>query len=161
MTSGARARRTLILVAILAAMHFVLHVALGVRGRAPDLLTVALLLAAREVGVGAAGGIGLAFGLLEDALSVLAFGANSVAMTAVAILGALTRDLFVGDSRLFLVSYLFVGKWIRDLLHWVVVGDALRLPFTDQVVAQGALGAAYAAGAGLLLLTLAGRAGDR
>jgi rod shape-determining protein MreD len=159
-TSGARARGIWLLVAVLAVLHFVLRAALGVGGGAPDLLTIALLLAAREVRVGAAGGIGLCFGLLEDALSVLAFGANSVAMTAVAILGALTRDLFVGDSRLFVVSYLFVGKWVRDLLRWLLLDETLRLPFADQVLAQGALAAAYAAAAGLVLLTLAGRRAD-
>jgi rod shape-determining protein MreD len=158
--ASARARRTGILVVALVVLHFVLHVGLGYGGGAPDLLTIGLLLASREVGVGMAGVIGLVFGLLEDALSVLAFGANSVAMTAVAILGALTRDLFVGDSRLFLVSYLFVGKWMRDLLHWLMLGEGLRLPFVDQVLGQGALAALYAAAVGLVLLTLVGRTAE-
>jgi hypothetical protein len=108
--SGARAWGTWILVAALVFVHFLLHVGLGYGRGAPDLLTVALLLAAREVRVGTAAAVGLLFGLLEDALSVLAFGANAVAMTAIGILGALTRDLFVGDSRLFAVSYFFVGE---------------------------------------------------
>jgi hypothetical protein len=76
------------------------------------------------------------------------------------VVGALTRDLFVGDSRLFIVSYLFVGKWVRDLIHWFVVGDALRLPFVEQVLAQGALAAFYAALVGLVVLTITGRTGD-
>jgi len=156
----ARARRTWILVGVLVVMHFVLHVGLGFGRGAPDLLTIGLLLAAREVGVGSAAVIGLFFGLLEDALSVLAFGANSVAMTTIAVLGALTRDLFVGDSRLFVVSYVFVGKWIRDFLHWLVIGEGLRLPFADQVLAQGALGALYAALVGLVLLPVIGRPGE-
>jgi rod shape-determining protein MreD len=145
------ARRPIIwvLVATLFLAHFVLHVGLGIGRGAPDLLTIALLLMARELGVGSAASVGLFFGLLEDSLSVLAFGANSVAMTTIGILGALTRDLFVGDSRVFVVSYLFAGKLLRDLLHWILVGDELRRPFTDQVVVQGVVGALYVAMIGL------------
>jgi rod shape-determining protein MreD len=91
-------------------LHFVLHVGLGVGRVAPDLLTVALLLAAREVEVGTAAGMGLVFGLLEDALGVVSFGANAVSMTLLGMLGAVTRDLFVGDSILFLVSYFVLGS---------------------------------------------------
>lgn len=143
-----------VLVGTLFVLHFVLHVGLGIGRGAPDLLTVALLLAAREVGVGTAGGIGLFCGLLEDSLSVLAFGANTVAMTTVGILGALTRDLFVGDSRLFVVSYLFLGKLARDFGHWVFVGDELRQPFSEQVIVQGGIAALYVAGLGLGLTYL-------
>lgn len=140
-----------VLVAVLFLLHFVLHVGLGIGRAAPDLLTMALLLAARDVSLGTAAGVGLLFGLLEDSLSVLAFGANSVAMTTVGILGALTRDLFVGDSRLFVVSYLFLGKLVRDLAHWVLVGQELRQPLSEQVIVQGGIGALYLAAIGLAL----------
>lgn len=143
-----------VLVGVLSVLHFVLHVGLGIGRAAPDLLTIALLLVAREVGVGSAAGVGLAFGLLEDSLSVLAFGANTVAMTAVGILGALTRDLFVGDSRLFVVSYLFLGKLTRDFGHWVLVGDELRQPFAEQVLVQGGMAALFVAVIGLGLTFL-------
>ncbi|HKJ02098.1 MAG TPA: rod shape-determining protein MreD, partial [Longimicrobiales bacterium] len=130
-------------------LHFVLHVGLGLGRSAPDLLTVALLLAAREVGVGAAAGTGLVFGLLEDALSVLSFGANAIAMSLVGLAGAVTRDLFVGDSLFFLVSYFVAGKFARDLIHWVVAGETVRQPFVDQVLFQGLLGGLYAAVVGI------------
>lgn len=145
-----------IVVAGLFTLHFVLHVGMGIGDAAPDLLTVALLLAAREVPLGAAAGTGFVFGLLEDALSVLSFGANSVAMTLLGGLGALTRDLFVGDSLLFLVSYFVVGKWLRDLMHWVVVGEGLRQPFTEAVLIQGTLGGIYAAAVGILIMAVTG-----
>ena len=74
-----------VLVVALVLLHFFLHVGLGFGVGAPDLLTVGLLLAAREVGLGRAAAMGLFFGLLEDALSVLAFGANGVALTLVGI----------------------------------------------------------------------------
>lgn len=138
-----------VLVVVLFVLHFVLHVGFGIGRAAPDLLTIGLLLVAREMSPGGAAALGLFFGLLEDSLSVLAFGANSVTMTAIGIVGALTRDLFVGDSRIFVVSYLFVGKLARDFAHWILVGDALRRPFTEEVLVQGGMGALYVAAIGL------------
>jgi hypothetical protein len=155
-----RSLGTWVLVGGLVTLHFMLHVGLGYGRGAPDLLTIGLLLAAREVGLGAAAAVGLSFGLLEDALSVLAFGANSVTMTAIGIAGAFTRDLFVGDSRVFVLSYFFAGKWMRDLLHWLMVGEGLRQPFASEVLLQGTLAAAYVALIGIALLTLTGRAGE-
>jgi cell shape-determining protein MreD len=136
---------------VLFLLHFILHIGFGIGRAAPDLLTIALLLVAREVGLGSAAAAGLFFGLLEDSLSVLAFGANSVTMTAVGMIGSLTRDLFMGDSRLFVVSYLFVGKWTRDFAHWILIGDELRRPFTEEVLVQGGMGALYVAAIGLVL----------
>jgi cell shape-determining protein MreD len=140
----------------LALTHLLLHVGFGIGRAAPDLLTVALLLGAREMGMGRAAGMGLFFGLLEDALSVLAFGANSVAMTIIAALGAVTRDLFVGDSVFFLVAYFLLGKWLRDLVYWLMVGESLRQPFVDQVLIQGLIGGLYAAVVGVVLLAVTG-----
>ena len=97
----------------LASLHFLLHLGIGLAEVAPDLLTIALLLAAREVGMGTAAGIGFVSGLLLDAFSLLAFGANTVAMTLLGAAGARTRDWFVGDSFFFVVSYLFIGKWAK------------------------------------------------
>ncbi len=148
--------RVWVVAIVLFLLHFLLHVGLGFGNGAPDLLTVALLLIAREVGVGTAAGTGLIFGLLEDALSVLSFGANALAMTVIGAAGAATRDLFVGDSMVFLVSYFVVGKFLRDVLHWVVVGETLRQPFLEQVVAQGLLGGVYAAATGILVMALTG-----
>ena len=140
----------------LAVLHFLLHVGLGIGDAAPDLLTVALLLAVREVGLGTGAGIGLLFGLLEDALSVVAFGANTVAMTLLGVAGAATRDLFVGDSLLFLISYFALGKFARVLVHWIVVGDVLREPFLSQVLVGGLLGGLYAAAMGILVMAVTG-----
>jgi cell shape-determining protein MreD len=136
--------------------HFLLHVGFDIGPAAPDLLTVAMLLSAREIGMGRAAGLGLVFGLLEDALSVLSFGANTVAMTVVGALGAITRDLFVGDSLLFLVSYFVIGKWLGDFIRWVMVGEGLRQPFVDQVLVQGLVGGLYAAVVGIALMALTG-----
>jgi len=149
-----------ILVGILVVVHLLLHVGMGIGRAAPDLLTVGLLVASREVEVGWAAATGFVFGLLEDALSMLAFGANTVSMTVIGILGAFSRDFFVGDSRLFLISYFVMGKWIRDFVHWIAVGEDLRQPFLDQVLFQGMIGGLYAAAVGVTLLAVIGLAGE-
>ncbi|KPJ82841.1 MAG: hypothetical protein AMS19_06565 [Gemmatimonas sp. SG8_23] len=159
--TGPGSRRVWVVVAVLAGIHLLLRVGFSYGPGAPDLLTLALLLASREVGLGRAAGLGLLFGLLEDALSVLSFGANAVAMTVIACASALTKDLFVGDSRVFLVSYLLIGKWSRDVIHWVAVGwveagAGLRQPFVDQVVIQGGIASVYMAGVGILVAIASG-----
>lgn len=136
---------------LLFAAHFLLHVGFSFGRGAPDFLTLAVLLLAREISMGRAGLAGFVFGLCEDALSVLAFGASSIAMTVIGIVGAATRDLFVGDSRAFLVSYVFIGKLARDLIHWIALGEGLRQPFVEQVVVEGGIAALYLALVGAMV----------
>ena len=149
-----------ILVLVLFVLHFVLHIGLSYGRGAPDLLTLGLLIAARETSLGRASALGLFAGLLEDAMSVLAFGANSIAMTIVAVGGAITRDLFVGDSKHFLPAYVFAGKWTRDLVHWIAVGSEVRQPFVEQVVVQGAIGSVYVAGIAFVMARVLGAWGE-
>lgn len=144
-----------VVVLVLAALHFLLHVTFGLGAVAPDLLVVALLVLARRVGMGVAALVGFAFGLMEDALSLVAFGANALSLAAVGALGARTRDLFVGDSILFMAAYLAAGKWLRDSMHWVLMGSG-RGDVLAAFVVQAPAGALYAAGAGLAVLAATG-----
>ena len=141
---------------LLILLHFGLHVSLGFNEGAPDLLVVALLIAAREVGLGRGAGLGFFLGLLDDAFSLLAFGANAFAMTLVGMGGARTRDLFVGDSLFFLTTYLVLGKWVRDFLHWVAVGEGLRESFIDTMLIQSPISAVYAGLVGLVVMAISG-----
>jgi rod shape-determining protein MreD len=136
--------------------HLVLHVAFGLGIVAPDLLVVAVLVAARELGLRWGASIGLAFGLLEDAFSVLSFGANALALAVVGAFAGSTRDLFVGDSRIFLVSYLFVGKWTRDFIFWLASSEALRASFVDAMLERAVLSAVYVVVVGVLAFWFAG-----
>jgi rod shape-determining protein MreD len=112
---------------------------------------------AREVRIGVAAGVGFAFGLLEDAFSILAFGANAVALTVVGILGARSRDLFVGESLTFLISYLALGTWLRFALQWLLGGDGgPRPPAGQALLLQAPVAALYAAGVGVVLLRVMG-----
>ncbi|MDX1568691.1 MAG: hypothetical protein R3223_12870 [Longimicrobiales bacterium] len=138
----------------LVVLHFLLHLGFGIGRGAPDLLTLALLLGARSGGMARGAALGFAFGLLQDAFSVLAFGSNALAMTVVGALGSFTRELFVGESILFVFVYLFAGKWMRDLLQWIVVGEGLREPFLQEMVVASGVSALYLAGVGILVVAV-------
>jgi hypothetical protein len=141
---------------VLVLLHLLLHVGLGIGPAAPDLFTLAVLVVARETTMPRAGLLGLVLGLVEDAQGLLSFGANTVALAMVGIIAARTRDFFVGDSLLFGASYLFLGKWLRDLIRWIAVGEGLREPFFGSVVLESGLAAAYLTVLGLGVLVLLG-----
>lgn len=141
---------------LLVTVHFLFTVGFGVERGMPDLLVLALLLAARELRVGSAAFLGLALGVLEDAFAVLSFGANALALVLVGILGSRSRDVFVGESGAFIVLYLGLGKWLRDLLHWIAAGGGARGPFLEVVLLQGFAGAVYVAAVGWFVAMVAG-----
>jgi len=147
-----------ILVPLLAVLHFLLHMGMGMGRGAPDLLTLSLLLAARELRMGAGAGLGFFFGLMEDSFSALPFGVFTLSLTVVGALGARTRDLFVGDSLRFLFSYLAAGKLLLEAGAWLIAGEMARGPFVQAVLVEGSLAALYGALVGvLLILPLGGR----
>ncbi len=116
-------RAFLIFILILIAFDLALHIGLGLGALAPDLLTVAALLAARRLSGVKAAIVGLLIGLLADSIALVGFGASSIALVIVCFLGARTRDMFEGNSALFLGLYLFIGKWLRDAI-WYAVAPA-------------------------------------
>lgn len=144
----------------LALLHFALRVGFGVGEWSPDLLAVGLLVAALRLPVAMAAGLGLAFGVIEDALSILSFGANAMALTIVGILGSWSREFFVGGSVVFLVSYFTIGVWFRGVLHWVISGRSVGEETVRLLLLDMPLAALYGAGVGTLLLVLVGILGD-
>ena len=139
-----------IFIIILVVLHFGVHVALGVRSMAPDLLTVALLLGVRRLTGAGAAGLGLALGILNDALSLSAFGALALTYAIIGFLGARSRDLFEGDSLLFVAAYIFMGKLLRDALYQLLTRSQ---PWSDLWTVS-LLAALFAAVAGVVALTL-------
>jgi rod shape-determining protein MreD len=113
-----------ILVVVLIGLYFFLHLALGLGSVVPDLLTIALLLAARHMKAPTAAAAGLLLGLLRDSLSLVAFGADSITLTLLGYLGSRSRDLFVGDSLIFMGLYLTAGKLLHDLVFYLITGPA-------------------------------------
>ena len=140
-----------VFIAVLVVLHFVLRIGLGFAQLAPDLLIVALLLLAREVRAGFAAGYGLLLGILDGAVIPFNLGASALVLTILGFAGGRSRELFAGDSFVFLALYLFAGKWMYDTLLYLVTGDLFR-PGASYLLLVSPLTALYAAAAGLVAL---------
>ena len=136
-------------IAVLVVLYFLLRVGLGLGSLAPDLLVVALLLAARRARAGWAAGLGLALGVLDGAAHPLTMGAGAVALAALGYLGARSREALSGDSPVVLALYLFAGKWLYDVLFYLLLIERHRAGPVSALVLAAPLAAAYAAAAGL------------
>lgn len=152
--------RVAALIVGLVVAHLLLRVALGLGNEAPDLLLVAVLIGSRHLGLRAGAALGFALGLLEDAFSMLSFGATVFALTVLGAVGAQSRFFFVGNSVSFLVGYLALGKWLRELLAWLVSDPATRSALGDHVLFESPLMAVYASvvGTAISWLVLRGSA---
>ena len=137
-------------IALLIVLHLFLRVGLAIGFWAPDLLTIALLLAARRTQAGWAAGIGLAIGLIRDSVNLTTFGSDMVVMTILGYLGSRTRDYFVGDSMFFLAIYLFLGKWLHDAMYFVVGRAIGTQDAVSTLLIEAPIAAAYSAFAGLV-----------
>ncbi|CAN5850698.1 hypothetical protein BH23GEM5_BH23GEM5_10360 [soil metagenome] len=135
---------------VLVVLHFVFRVGLGLQQLAPDLLLVAVLLAARELRAGWAAGLGLLLGLLEGSVVPVFFGAAAFVLSVLGFLGARSREIFHGESAVFLVFYLFLGKWLYDAMMYGVIGIIGRTGPASALFLISPLAAAYAAAAGLV-----------
>jgi cell shape-determining protein MreD len=136
--------------------HLLLRVGLGVGDAAPDLLTVALLLAARELKGGQAAGLGFFFGLLEDAFSILSFGANAMTLVVLALMGCKTRDLLVSETPTFLLAYLTVGVWLRGVFHWGLASESAQVSPGMALLVEAPVMAIYSAGTAVLVFMMFG-----
>jgi rod shape-determining protein MreD len=110
-------------IVILVLLHLTLRLAFGL-AMVPDLLIVAALLGARRLGSGGAALLGLLLGVLADSLAVVAFGATAVAFVIVCFLGSRTRNVFEGDSYLFVAVYAFLGSWLINVIRFFA-GNAM------------------------------------
>lgn len=138
------------LVFLLAVLYFVLRVGLGLGLLVPDLIVVAVLLAARQMRPGWAAGLGLLLGMLEGSVFPLTFGASALALTILGYVGSRTRDVFSGGGLVFLAFYLFAGKWLYDIiLYLVLLVDATPGP-ASALLLLSPPAALYAAAAGLV-----------
>src|SRR5690606_24653760 len=93
------------MVVLLILVDLTLHLGLGLGREAPDLITIAALLAARRLSGAGAAALGVGLGLLRDSLSIVAFGADAIALGLVSYLASRTRDLFIGDTLPFFAVY--------------------------------------------------------
>jgi len=142
-----------IFVTLLVVLHFVLRVGFGFEQLAPDLLVVAVLLAARQLPAGQAAGLGFFLGVLEGAVVPSALGAMALALTIVGFIGARSRELFTEDNYVLVGLYLFAGKWLFDAILFATAGD-LFSSGASYLILISPLTALYAAAAGLVGLTV-------
>ncbi|MBB4635301.1 hypothetical protein [Longimicrobium terrae] len=151
MTEGTR-WQFVAFIAVLAVLYFLLRIGMGLGEFAPDLLVVALLLAARRMRAGWAAGLGVLLGLLDGSVNMYTFGAGALALAVLGYLGARSREWIAGDSPVVLVIYLIAGKWLYDammyllLLRTDVAGPVSGLAFSlIAAIYAGAVGLAAAA----------------
>ena len=150
-----------VFILILVILHLVVHVAMGMGVGAPDFLTIALLLAARRLTGAWAAGLGLVLGLLVDALAPTTFGALALAYAVLGFLGARSRDLFEGDSLLFVAVYIFLGSWLREAIYTLLTRSALHQPW-GVLLTSAPIAGVYTVIAAMIALTLYRAAtGDR
>ena len=145
--------RTTICCAILIMLHYTVRPLLG--WRAPiDFMLIAALFGAVRMRPGWAAVYGLLLGLTADALAVNGFGAAALSMTVVAYGASWLKAVFFADNLALNAFFLFVGKWVFDL---IVVLAGHRLSGSDlamQVLVWSPLSAAITALAGAVVLTL-------
>lgn len=133
-------------VAVLAFLHFTLRPVLDSWYFSPNLLVCAALIAARGLKPATAVAVGFALGLLEDSIAVSYFGLATLLLVLLTYLGARTKDLFLGEERLFIGTYLLVGTWLYEAAGYVLMGGGgnavsyllLRAPLDG--LATGVLG---------------------
>ena len=136
-------------IAVLVFLYFLLRIGLGLGDWAPDLLVVALLLAARRMRAGWAAGLGVVLGLLDGAAHPLTMGATAVALAVLGYVGARSREALAGDSPILLLLYLFAGKWLYDVMvYLLLINQHIQGPVSGLLLGSP-LAAAYAAAVGL------------
>lgn len=142
-----------VFILVLVVLHFILRIGLGYAQLAPDLLVVAVLLAARQLRAGFGAGFGLALGILDGSVVPFNLGASALVLTILGFFGARTRELFSNDNYVFLALYLFLGKWLYDILLYLVTGKLFHAGAL-YVLLISPLAALYAAAAGLVALAV-------
>lgn len=131
-------------IVVLVLLHFTLRLALGLT-MGPDLIVVAALLGARRLNGPGAALFGLVLGVLADSLAMVAFGATAVALVIACYVGSRSRNLFEGDSYLFVFVYVFFGAWLIDAIHFLVGGAAGRGEAPGLLLTEAPLTALYIA----------------
>src|SRR5215211_1079805 len=126
---------------ILVLLHYTLRPLLG--WRAPmDFLVLALLLSAIRVRPAVAAVIGLALGLVSDSLTPDALGAGALAMTVVGYLASWLKAVFFADNLALNAFFFFLGKWVFDVIYFIVEHRLGGIELVQQLVLWSPLSAA-------------------
>jgi rod shape-determining protein MreD len=145
--------RTVIACAIFIILHYSLRPLLAWRASV-DFLLIALLLGAVRMRPGLAAIYGFALGLLADSLALGGFGASALAMTLVAFAASWLKAVFFADNLALNGFFLFLGKWLFDLVYFLVERRVHGGELMMQLFVWSALSAAVTALTGVLALML-------
>ena len=152
MTVGRASRAQLVLVlAVLAILHFYVRPRLWDARVSPDFLMVALMVYAMRSRPGDAAIAGFVIGLIADALSPARFGAGALACTRVAYAASWGRAVFFADNLLVNAGMIAAGVWLRNLIVVVASGTS-QAAFIAELGIYGPLQALITAVAGVLIL---------
>lgn len=143
--------RAAVVCAILIVLHFTLRPLLG--WRAPiDFLIIALLFGSVRMRPGGAAVYGLLLGFLVDSLAISAFGASALGMAVVAFAASWLKAVFFADNLALNAFFLFLGKWIFDLIYIAAAHNLSGGELVMQILVWSPLSAAVTAAAGVLAL---------
>jgi rod shape-determining protein MreD len=145
--------RAIVTFVILVLLHYTLRPLLGLR--APmDFLLLALLLASIRVRPAVAALIGLALGIVADSLTPDSLGAAALAMTVVGYMASWLKAVFFADNLALNAFFFFAGKWLFDIIYFVVEGRLGGIELVQQLLLWSPLSAAATAIAGIILLLI-------
>lgn len=149
--SWSTALRTAIACVLFILLHYSLRPLLA--WRAPvDFLLIALLLGSVRMRPGLAALYGLLLGLMADSLLLGGFGASALAMTGVAFGASWLKAVFFADNLVLNGFFLFVGKWLFDVVFFLVERRVHGGELLMQIFVWSALAAAVTALVGVLAL---------
>lgn len=151
--SWTNAVRTAVICAILIVLHYTLRPLLAWRASI-DFLIIALMFGAVRMRPGLAALFGFALGLVSDSLSPSAFGAAALGMSVVGFGASWLKAVFFADNLALNGFFIFLGKWVFDLV-FILVGHRVQGgELFMQIVVWSSLSAAVTALAGVLAISL-------
>jgi rod shape-determining protein MreD len=145
--------RTAIVCILLIVLHYTLRPLLGWRASI-DFLLIALVFGAVRMRPAGAALYGFALGLCADALSLGAFGAGALAATIVGYAASWLKAVFFADNLALNAFFLFVGKWLFDLVYLLVERRMHGTEMLMQIVVWSPLAAAVTALAGVIAVAV-------
>jgi len=145
--------RTILVCAILIVLHYALRPLLDWRASI-DFLIVALLVGSVRLRPGLAALYGFVLGLVADSLAVTGFGAAALGMCIVAFAASWLKAVFFADNLALNGFFLFVAKWLFDLIFLLIGQRAAGPDLAMQVFVWSPLSAAVTAIAGVLALSI-------
>lgn len=149
-TSGVR---TAIVCLLLVVMHYTLRPLLGWRASI-DFLLIALVFGAVRMRPAGAAVYGFVLGLAADSLALGAFGAGALAATLVGYAASWLKAVFFADNLALNGFFLFVGKWLFDLVYVLMERRMHGTEMVMQIVVWSPLAAAVTALAGVVAVTV-------